>query len=108
MAIPVELSDIENTSPQLLSVSGTASTLSQTRLGKAKRSFFSIIPITAGVTVTVVLGDSSPAVTQGIVLIQNQPFVQSLDINGKGVYQGPIQAIASGAGSVAFVELFEA
>jgi len=108
LAIPVENADIENTSPQLLSVSGTASVVSPTRLGKAKRSFFSLIPITAGVTVTLVLGDSAPAVNQGIVLIQNQFFLQSLDTNGKGVYQGNIQAIASGAGQVAVVELFEA
>lgn len=112
MAYIVQNEDIENTTPQLLSVSGTASTLSNTRLGRARRTFFSIIPITAGVTVTIVLGDSAPVATQGIVLIQNQPFSQSLDNDNlgepcKGVFQGTIQAIASGAGQVAFVEIFD-
>lgn len=107
MGLPVQLSEIENTAPQLLSVSGTASVLSATRLGRARRVFFSVIPITAGVTVTIVLGGSTPAVNQGIPLIQNQPFSQCLDVNGRGVFQGEIQAIASGAGQVAFTEIFE-
>jgi hypothetical protein len=107
MATPVHESDIEPTNPQLLAVSATASTLSPTRIGRTKRSFFSVIPVTSGVTVTIVFGDSVAEVEKGIVLIQNQPFSQSLDINGRGVYQGTIQAIASGNGDVAFVETFE-
>lgn len=106
MAIVTE-NDIDTTVPAIVSVSGTASVLSPTRLGLKKRSFFSIIPITSGVTVTVVFGDSAPVATQGIPLIQTQPFSQSLDINGRGVFQGQIQVIASGAGSVAFTETFE-
>jgi len=107
MSRPVRDADIDGTSPQLLAVSGTAVTLSDTRLGKARRIFLSIIPITAGITVTVVLGDISPAVGQGIQLSQTQPFVQSDDANGKGTFQGTVQAIASGGGYVAMTEIFQ-
>ena len=107
MGILVEEQDIERTTPQLLTVDVNPVTLSATRLGLTKRSFFSIIPITAGVTVTIVFGDSVPVADQGIVLVKNQVFSQSLDTNGAGVFQGTIQAIASGAGQVALVEVFE-
>lgn len=103
----VELSDIEPSTPQTVTVGATAVTLSEKRLGKTKRSFFSIVPITAGVTVTIVFGEGTAAVNAGLPLQAGQPFIQSLDINGRGVYQGDIQAIASGPGSVAFVEIFE-
>lgn len=99
--------EIEKTTPQLLTVAATAITASATRLGLKRRSFFSIIPITAGVTVTVVFGDSIAVANQGIPLSANQPFSQSLDTNGRGVFQGTIQLIASGAGQVAFTETFE-
>lgn len=107
MAVPVTWEEIENTEPQLKSVTTAASTLSASRLGRAKRTFFSIIPLSAGITVTVVLGDGTATASTGIVLVKNQPFVQSLDSNGKGVFQGTIQAIADGSGSVAFTEIFE-
>lgn len=107
MPKPVTFEEIENSAPQLLSVSTTASTLSATRQSRAKRTFFSIIPITDGVTVTVFLGDGTPSANKGIPLIKNQVFSMSLDANEKGVYQGTIQAIASGSGQVAFTELFE-
>ena len=107
MPRPVTNDEIELASPQLLSVSGTASTLSATRLGRAKRTFFSIIPVTAGVTVTIVFGEQIAVVNAGVPVGNGQAFTQSLDSNGRGVFQGAIQAIASGAGSVALTETFE-
>ena len=111
MAYTVQDRDIELTTPQLVTVDVTEATLSASRLGLSMRSFFSIVPITAGVTVTVTFGDAPATANQGLPLIQSQPFSQSLTNDDpeqpcKGVYQGTIKAIASGPGRVAFVEIF--
>lgn len=107
MASPVTLSEIELSTPQLLAVSGTQTTLSASRLGKSRRTFLSIIPLTAGVEVTISFGEQDAIINAGLVLKQSQPFIQSLDVNERGVYQGEIKAIASNIGQVAFVEMFE-
>lgn len=106
MARLVQFNDIDGTTPQLVSVNTTA-TLSASRLGLTRRIFFSVIPITAGVTATVVLGDGTPAANTGIPLIQNQPFSMADDASGAGCFQGPIQCVTSGAGQVAFTEIFD-
>lgn len=107
MSPPVQEREIELTQPQLITVGATAVTLTPTRLGRARRSFLSIVPVTVGVTVTLVFGDTTPALNTGLPIEAKQPFIQSLDVNKKGVYQGPIQAIATGPGQVALVEMFE-
>lgn len=104
--IPVTDRDIEVSTPSTVSVSATASTLSATRLGRAPRSFFSIIPLSAGVTVTVTFGDSPAVANAGLVLSTNQPYLEAKGDNFIP-YQGTINIVASGAGTVAYVERFD-
>lgn len=104
----VEFWEIEGTSPQNLSVSGTASVASTSRLGKSHRTAWGVTPTTAGMTLTVVLGDASAAALAGQPLQQWQPMGQSMvDSGGRGVFQGTIQLIASGSGNASFWETFE-
>lgn len=107
MARTVGYDDIDQTNPQYISVSGTPTRILLSRLGESFRNFLSIIPTDAGITCTVTLGPVGVAANQGIVLIQNQPFVQSMDTNGKGIYQGEIWVTASGNGHVAVQETIE-
>jgi len=113
MAYIVQEKDIEPTTPSLLSVGATEVTLSATRLGRSRRSFFSIIPLTPGMSVTISYGEQTAVLNAGIPLIQNQPLFASLTGTNpampcEGVYQGEIKAIANIAGTVAFVEVFDA
>lgn len=102
----IEYEEIDLSSPRTVSVSGTAAELSSSRLGLQRRTFFSIIPLTAGVTVTISFGDQTAVALQGISLIQNQPFSMS-DSEEFKCWQGAIQVVASGAGNVAVTEIFE-
>lgn len=103
----VSFEDVDQSKPQKFAVSTTPALASGTRIGATKRSFISIIPITAGITVTVTLGAFGAIADQGVDLLTNQPFAQSLDSNGKGVYQGEVYLTASGAGFVSMQETFE-
>lgn len=102
----VQLADIELASPRTVSVTATASTLSPTRLGRKARSSFLITPLTAGVTVTISKSDEPAVANQGIVLIANQSYLESNADNFR-CWQGALQVVASGNGSVAIVEVFE-
>ena len=104
--IPVTDNDIESSTPSTISVSATASTLSATRLGKSPRSFFSIIPLTVGVTVTVTFGDAPAIANAGLVLGQNQPYLE-VKSDEFMPYQGTINIVASGNGSVALLERYD-
>lgn len=103
----VSWNDIDQSLPQNLSIDGTPKLISRSRLNQPKRSFISITPTTAGVTATVTLGSVSVAALQGTPLVQSQPFVQSLDANGKGVFQGDIWVTGSAAGNISVAETFE-
>lgn len=102
----VTLEDIDGALPRTVSVSATAAELSATRLGRKRRTQIIIVPLTAGVTVTITKGDSTAVANAGIVLTANQAFVEA-DDGGFKCWQGAIQVVASGAGSVAINETFE-
>lgn len=106
MAHIVTYDEIDLSSPRTVSVSATSTTVSTSRLNLPRRTSFFLVPLTAGVTVTVTKGDGAAVANAGIVLIQNQAYLES-DSEGFLCWQGAIQAIASGNGSVAVVEVFE-
>lgn len=99
--------DIDLANPTSLSVSGTASIASRTRLGAPRRTSFSLVSLTSGVTLTIIKGDIEGAtVNNGITLQQNQAYVES-DADNFNCWQGQITLIASGAGTVAFTEVID-
>jgi len=71
-----------------------------------RRTAFTIVPLSAGVTVTVALGDVPAVADAGIVLSANQPYSESSD-GGFECWQGAVQIVASGAGNVAIRETLE-
>lgn len=88
---------------ETVSVSGTSVPIMSLVPSGAIRTQFAIIPLSAGVTVTIAKGDQAAVANAGIVLIQNQPYVEATD-GGYICWQGPVQIVASGAGSVAVME----
>lgn len=103
----VGYNDIDQSNPQYVAVSSTPTRILQSRLGESFRNFFSIVPITSGLTVSVILGPVNALANYGTPIITNQPFAQSMDVNGKGIYQGEIWVVASGNGYIAIQETFE-
>lgn len=103
---PVTDAEIELSTPRTVSVSTTSTELSPTRLGRTRRTSFLIVPLTAGVTVTITKGEQDAVANQGYVLTQNQPYVEATS-EGFLCYQGALQVVASSAGSVSIVEVFE-
>lgn len=103
MAGIVTIKDIELGAPQLINVSATAAQLLPSRLGKTFRKSFYLVPLTAGVLVTIVPSEGSVVANTGYVLSQYQPF---LDVRSEGYkpYQGEWKVVASGNGQVALVE----
>lgn len=89
-----------------VSVSGTSTELCATRLGRSRRVALVLTPLTAGVTVSISFGDQAAILNQGMILNQSQPYAEA-DSEGFNCWQGAIQAIASGAGSVAVLERYE-
>lgn len=91
------------------SVSGTSATILQSRLGRSLRVGLVITPLTAGVTVNVALSELPATTTTGFQLQPGQVLSQSANNAleaAQVVWQGSVQAIASGAGTVAIVEQF--
>ena len=82
-------------------VSGTSTEVLPARWGK--RSAFSITCVTAGVRISIFKGEDPAVLDQGLTKQTFDPFVESTDA-GFQCWQGPIQVIASGAGSVAVSE----
>lgn len=106
MSTPVTEQEIDPVTPQLVTVGASEVVLSPSRLGRSHRIFFSLVPITPGVTATLCFGEGAAAANMGVPLNPNQPFV---DCAGDSYmpYQGALKVVASGAGQVAFVERFE-
>lgn len=84
----------------------TSSTQAFVDRSAARRLAFSIVPLTSGCIVTVAKGLPSAVANNGIVLTQNQPYVESTSENFQ-CYQGPIQMIADVAGTVAISEVID-
>jgi hypothetical protein len=81
-------------------LSGVSSTYS------LKRTQF-IITNTSAVAVATITKGTTPAVAnQGIILQPNGSYLESTD-SGFTCWQGAIQAVGTGAGSLAIVETFE-
>jgi hypothetical protein len=92
-----------------VAVSGTDVEISPTRVGRSPRVAFQLIPTTAAVTVSYALGGSPAVLNAGLTATQLQPIGQSANNVAEAlqvVWQGPIHAIASGAGNVAVFEQF--
>lgn len=92
----------QNTS---ITVSGTSGQILASA-ANYRRTAFAIIALTAGVTVTIAKGDVAAVANNGIVLAANQSYVESTSQEFL-CWQGAIQVVASGAGSVALSEMFE-
>lgn len=109
MAKLVTYEEIDLSTPRAVAVSATALELSSTRLGKTRRKSIVIIPTTGAIVVTVVKADSVVGITAGvgIVLTANQSYAENDDAKSD-CWQGAIQVIANGAGSVSVTETFEA
>jgi hypothetical protein len=93
-----------------VAVSGTDVELSPSRAGKKARIAFSLTPTTAGTVVSFAFSNSAAVLNSGVVLVANQPYVESANTVEDAyriVWQGPIHAIASAAGNVAVMERFE-
>lgn len=106
MAKPVSLEEIQKSAPRNVSVSTSDIEISGTRLNQSRRKFFSIIPLTAGVIVTITYGEQAAVQNAGFVIGQYQSVTGSDDVNNP-CWQGPIHVVASAAGTVSIVEVFE-
>lgn len=102
----VTIDDINGSNPRTVSVNVTSVELTPSRLAKNRRKQLIVTNLTAGVTVTITKGDGDAVANNGIVLSQNQSYIEATD-SGFACYQGPYQVVASGAGTVAISEDFE-
>lgn len=109
MARIVSYEDIEQSNPDYISVGATPTRVLLSRLGLPMRTLFSIVPLTAGVTVTVTLGPVNAAANYGVNLTASQPFTQAIIRPGEpdGCYQGEVWVTASGPGFISLQETFE-
>lgn len=85
-------------------VGATEIEVSPTRLGRSRRVQFILTNLSA-VTVTLTKGDSAAVANKGIILAQNQTYIES-DDGGYNCWQGAFRVVASGAGTVSIVESF--
>jgi hypothetical protein len=74
-------------------------------IGQVRRTQLIITNIGAG-TLTVTKGDVPAVANNGIILSQNQAYIES-DDGGFRCWQGSIQCVASGSLNVTVVETFE-
>jgi len=95
----------QQTRSSTVTVSATSQQVCPQISGGFKRTQLMIFPLTAGVTVTIDKSDNAAVANQGIVLVANQPYVEATD-GGYICWQGPVQCVASGAGSISVVESF--
>lgn len=85
--------------------SATSAQALPARFGALKRTQFIIINTSAAVA-TITKGDNPAIANQGIVLQQNAYYLEGTD-GGFVCWQGAIQAIATGAGTLSVVETFQ-
>jgi hypothetical protein len=92
-------------STNALGVSATSITIAQERTGAAERQQFIITNTSAAQVVTIVKGSAAAIAGQGIILQPNGSYGESTD-GGFVCWQGEMQAVATGAGTVSIVETF--
>jgi hypothetical protein len=102
----VTFEDIQLGTPRIVDVSATAAQLSASRLGASARKIFYIVPLTAGVIVTISPVEQTATALKGFVLTQYQPYIEARSA-GYEPYQGAWQVVASGAGQISVVEVFD-
>jgi len=105
MARVVTFEDIDQSASTAASVGTSSSTVLPTRLGKPRRTQFVLTNISP-TTVYVSKGEAPAVSGTGVPLQQNQSWSES-DDGGFKCYQGAIQAIGSGASTVAIVETID-
>jgi len=96
---------VQTTSNQAASVTTSSSEILPVRFGAFRRVQLVITNISA-TTVTIAKGDATAVANAGILLTQNQSWVESSDA-GAQCWQGAIQAIGSAASTLAIVEMLE-
>ena len=104
--IPVTDKEINSVTPELITVGASEVVLSDTRLGKSRRIFYSIVPVTAGVICTITFGDAPAVALTGLPLGQYQPLIDCAGDTYQP-YQGTIKCIASAGGQISIMERFE-
>lgn len=97
---------IQQTRNDLVSVSATTTTVCKPVVGNKRRIQMIITANTAGVTVTIAKGDTAAVATYGLPLSSGMSYVEATD-GGFQCWQGQVQAVASGNGTVSVVETFE-
>ena len=89
----------------VFNTSATSAQVLPTRAGSLKRTQFIIINTSAAVA-TITKGDAAAVANAGIVLQQNAYYLEGTD-SGFVCWQGAIQAVATGAGTLSVVETFQ-
>lgn len=97
---------VQQTRNDLVSVSATSTTICKPVTGNKRRIQMIITANTAGVTVTIAKGDVSAVATYGLPLNSSSTYIEATD-GGFQCWQGQVQAVATGAGTVSVVETFE-
>lgn len=103
----VTYAEVEASAPRIVAVSSTPIILSSDRIGDTRRTSLTITPTTAGVTVTVTMGEVEQcAANVGDPLSAGQVWGVT-DSLGSPCWQGTVCVVASGPGSISVSETFE-
>jgi hypothetical protein len=95
---------LQSSANRSASITTTSSQICAETIGKVKRVQLIITNISP-TTVTINKGDAAAIANQGIILSQNQTYIES-DDGGFSCWQGAIQAIASANSNLSIVETY--
>jgi hypothetical protein len=96
----------QNTRNESITIGATSVQVAPTVNKSVKRSQLIITNTSAAAVATVVKGDLVAVSGVGIILQPNGVYIEATD-GGYTCYQGPIQCVGNGAGTVVIVETFE-
>jgi hypothetical protein len=105
MGKKVEWNDIDLSQSKTATVTTTSTELTPSRLGLSRRTQL-IVTNTSPTTLTLYKGASAAVAGRGILLSQNQTYIES-DDSGFKCWQGAIWAVASASSTVTMVETTE-
>ena len=103
MSFATPYQDSASTAP---SITTTSSTILRDRSGGLKRSQLVITNTSAATRITISKGDVVAVDGQGITLAAGASYYESTD-GGYTCWQGAVQAVGNGNGTLAVVESFE-